>query len=157
MMIKKSLTLAYAAAALPGCAATTYVSVPDPLPVIGAQFVGVHSECIDVQDGATADGSPIVIFQCHGSPNERWFIKSGVIAENFGSCLDIQGGTPVNGAPIILVTCSGTVGQQWSLVDGQIVGLSGKCIAESGGNSVNLTPLVLADCSSAPGSHWVVR
>jgi hypothetical protein len=157
MMIKRSLMLGFAAAVLASCTTTTYVSVPDPLPVIGAQFVGTQSECIDVQDGATADGSPIVVFQCHGSPNERWFIKSGVIAENFGSCLDIQGGAPINGAPIILVTCSGTVSQHWSLIGGQIVGLTGKCIAESGGSSSNLTPLILADCNLAPGSHWVVR
>jgi hypothetical protein len=156
-MIAKSVLLCFALAALPGCTATTYVSVPDPLPVIGAQFVGANGECIDVRDGATADGSPIIVFQCHGSPNERWFIKSGVIAENFGSCLDVQGSAPIDGAPIILVTCSGTLSQQWSVVDGQIVGLSGKCIAESGGSSSNLTPLILVGCTSAPGSHWVVR
>jgi hypothetical protein len=157
MMIARSLMIALLAAAISGCTATPYVSVPDPLPVIGAQFVGAHGECIDVLDGATADGSPIVVFQCHGSPNERWFIKNGVIAENFGSCLDVQGTAPIDGAPIILVTCSGTVSQQWNIVEGQIVGTSGKCIAESGGSSSNLTPLILSDCPSAPGSHWMVR
>src|SRR5271155_76079 len=125
MMIKTSLMLGFAAAALAGCTTTTYVSVPDPLPVIGAQFVGMHSECIDVRDGATADGSPVVVFQCHGSANERWFIKSGVISENFGSCLDVQGSAPIDGSPIILVSCRGALSQQWSISDGQIVGLGG--------------------------------
>jgi len=150
--------LGIVAGALPACTTTTtYVSVPDPVPVIGAQFVGTNGECIDVRDGATADGSPVVVFQCHGSANERWFIKSGVISENFGSCLDVQGSAPIDGSPIILVSCRGALSQQWSISDGQIVGLGGKCIAENAGISSNLTPLILFECKTAPGSHWVVR
>jgi hypothetical protein len=46
-----------AAGALPACT-TTYVVPPDPIPVIGAQIVGRIAECVDVQDGGTADGTP---------------------------------------------------------------------------------------------------
>jgi hypothetical protein len=135
---------------------TTYVSTPDPIPVIGAQLVGNHGECVDVQDGGTSDGTPIVVFQCHGSPNERWFIRNGVISENFGSCIDVQGGAPVEGAPIILISCTGTLSQQWRVANGQVIGIGGLCLAESGGSSTNMTPLILSGCKSTPTPSWTI-
>jgi hypothetical protein len=59
--------------------------------------MGRDGECVDVQDGGTTDGTPIVVVRCHGSPNQRWFVKSGVISENFGSCMDVLGGAPNDG------------------------------------------------------------
>jgi len=144
------------AGALSGCTAT-YVSVPDPIPVIGAQLIGRAGECVDARDGQTSDGTPLVVVQCHGSPNERWFIKAGVISESFGSCIDVQGSAPADGAPIILVNCTGTFSQQWSIKDGQIVGLGNKCVTETGGISADQTPLVLFTCSASPGQLWTVR
>ncbi|HEY0799240.1 MAG TPA: ricin-type beta-trefoil lectin domain protein [Steroidobacteraceae bacterium] len=136
---------------------TTYVVPPDPTPVIGAELIGRSGECVDVQDGGTADGTPIVVVQCHGSPNERWFIKSGVISENYGSCLDVQGGAPNDGAAIVLVNCSGTSSQQWSIVAGQIIGLGKKCLTETGGITADQTPLILFSCTADAGHLWTVR
>jgi hypothetical protein len=136
---------------------TTYVVPPDPIPVIGAQLVGRNGECVDVQDGGTADGTPIVVVQCHGSPNERWFIKNGVISENFGSCIDVQGSAPNDGSAIILVTCTGTQSQQWSIRDGQIVGIGNKCLTEIDGISADQTPLILFICNANPSQLWTVR
>jgi hypothetical protein len=144
------------AGALTGCTAT-YVSLPDPIPVIGAQLVGRAGECVDARDGQTADGTPLVVVQCHGSPNERWFIKAGVISESFGSCIDVQGSAPTDGAPIILVNCTGTFSQQWSIEDGQIVGLGNKCVTETDGISTDQTPVVLFTCNRNPGQLWTIR
>ncbi len=139
------------------CATTTYVAPPDPTPVIGAQLIGPSGECVDVLDGGTADGTPIQVFQCHGSPNQRWYIRNGVISENYGSCIDVQGGAPADGAPIVLMNCTGGTSQQWSITDGLIVGLGGKCLSESGGMAANLTPLVLWSCGALPGQQWIVK
>jgi hypothetical protein len=136
---------------------TTYIVPPDPIPVIGTQLMGRSGECVDVQDGGTADGTPIVVVQCHGSPNERWFIKNGVISESFGSCIDVQGSEPNDGSAIILVTCSGAQSQQWSIRDGQIVGIGEKCLTETGGVSADQTPLILFICNANPGQLWSVR
>ena len=148
--------LLIAAGALPACT-TTYVVPPDPIPVIGAQIMGRVGECADVQDGGTADGTPIVVVQCHGSPNQRWFIKDGAISESFGSCIDVQGSAPNDGAPIILVTCTATLSQQWSIRDGQSVGLGNKCLTETGGISADQTPLILSSCNQSPGQQWAIR
>jgi hypothetical protein len=77
---------------VPGlCAcATTYVP-PDPIPVIGNEIMGISGASADVQDGLTADGTPIVLFQCVGSPNQEWFIGNGRIADSVGSCVDVLG------------------------------------------------------------------
>jgi hypothetical protein len=136
---------------------TTYVVPPDPVPVIGAQLIGRDGECVDVQDGGTADGTPIVVVHCHGSPNQRWFIKNGVISENFGSCIDVQNTSPNDGAAIVLVTCNGSPSQQWSVSGGQIVGMVNKCLTETGGITADQTPLILFTCNSNPGQIWTVR
>jgi hypothetical protein len=154
--MKSTLSIAFLAFCASACT-TTYVVPPDPVPVIGAQIIGRDGECIDVQDGGTADGTPIVVVHCHGSPNERWFIKSGVISENFGSCIDVQNTSPNDGAAIVLVTCNGSPSQQWSVSDGQIVGLVNKCLTETGGLTADQTPLILFTCRSDPGQTWTIR
>jgi alpha-N-acetylglucosaminidase len=136
--------------------ATTYIVPSDPIPVIGVELMGRNGECVDVQDGGTADGTPIVVVQCHGSPNERWFIKGGVISENFGSCIDVHGSASNDGSAIILVTCTGTLSQHWSIRDGQIVGIGNKCLTEAGGSG-DQTPLILFTCNADPGQFWTIR
>jgi alpha-N-acetylglucosaminidase len=148
--------LGWVAGALTGCT-TTYVSVPDPIPVIGVQLIGRDGECVDARDGQTADGTPLVVVQCHGSPNERWFIKGGAISESFGSCIDVLGSAPNDGSAIVLVNCSGALTQQWSIRDGQIVGLGNKCLTETGGISADQTPLILSTCNADPGQLWAIR
>jgi alpha-N-acetylglucosaminidase len=113
--------------------------------------------CVDARDGQTADGTPLVVVQCHGSPNERWFIKGGVISESFGSCIDVLGSAPIDGTAIVLINCTGTFSQQWSIRDGQIVGLGDKCLTETGGISADQTPLILVTCNANPGQLWTIR
>jgi len=139
-----------------GCT-STYVAPPDPLPVIGVELIGYGGSCAEVRDGATADGSPLDLFQCHGSPNQRWFVARGQISENFGSCIDVQGGAAVEGATIILVTCNGAASQRWTIVNGQIVGIGGKCLDVMGGAAADFTPLVLTGCRPPPGQSWTVQ
>jgi hypothetical protein len=148
--------LAVAAAMTAGCA-TTVVLPPDPTPVLGALILAGGGSCVDVRDGVTTDGTPIVLFQCHGSPNQRWFIGRGQIAENFGSCMDVQGSAAVDGAPVILVTCNARPGQQWRVVDGQIIGIGDKCLDSADGGSGDLTPLVLAQCKGTPSQRWTIQ
>jgi hypothetical protein len=156
MMRAPNLGLGFAALVAAGCA-PTIVLPPDPIPVLGAQILSSASGCIDVRDGMTADGTPIDLFQCHGSPNQRWFIGRGQISENFGSCLDIQGGASVDGAAIILVTCNGRPSQQWQVIDGQIVGLGNKCLDSNGGDAADATAPILAECRPTPSQRWTIQ
>jgi hypothetical protein len=150
------LALSFATLAAAGCT-PTFVAPPDPTPVLGAQLTSHAGGCADVRDGVTADGTPIILFQCHGSASQRWFIGRGQIAENFGSCLDVQGSAAIDGTAIILVTCDGRASQQWHVADGQIIGLGGKCLDSQGGGGADLTPLVLSQCSATPSQQWTIR
>jgi hypothetical protein len=150
------LGLSIAVLAAAGCA-PTFVVPPDPIPVLGAQILSSAGGCVDVRDGVTADGTPIVLFQCHGSPNQRWFIGRGEIAESFGSCLDVLGSAGVAGAAIILVTCNGRPSQQWRVVDGQIIGLGNKCLDSKDGGAADLAPLILSECGPAPSQRWTIQ
>jgi hypothetical protein len=123
-----------------------------------AQLVGTTSgECIDVPHQDTADGTPMSLFHCHGSPNQQWNISDGRVMGIGGSCLDVQGSAAVDGAQIIIVACNGRPSQNWSFANGQIVGIGGKCIDTSGGGSMDHTPVVLMECSSAPSQQWSVQ
>jgi Ricin-type beta-trefoil lectin domain len=153
----KSNALGFVGACLLSACATTYVAPPDPLPVIGVQLLGESGTCIDVQDGGTADGTPLVIHQCHGSPNERWFIAHGVISENYGSCLDLNGGASVERATLLLISCNGANSQRWSISDGQILSETGLCVAVAGSQVSDFTPLVLMTCDHSASQRWTVH
>jgi ricin-type beta-trefoil lectin protein len=154
--VKSFMMLGVVVLAAAGCT-TTYVAPTDPIPVIGAQLMGSSGSCADMRDGVTADGTPIILFQCHGSSNQRWFIRNGGISQNVGSCVDVQGGAPVEGSSIILVSCNGAASQRWSIIDGEIVGAGGLCLSSMGGAAADLTPLVLSPCKAAAGQLWTVQ
>jgi cytochrome c len=155
-MMKSLLMVGFVALAFPACT-TTVVSGPDPVPLIGAQVIASSGACADLRDGVTVDGTPIVLFHCHGSPNQRWFVRNGGISESFGSCLDVQGSAATEGAPIILVTCNGSPSQQWGISNGQIIGIGGKCLDAMGGGTMDLTPLILSGCKVTPSQQWTVQ
>jgi hypothetical protein len=150
------LGMGVTALAAAGCA-TSFVVPPDPVPVLGAQILSSAGGCVDVRDGITADGTPIVLVQCHGSPNQRWFIGRGEIAANFGSCLDVQDSAGVDGAAIILVACNGRPSQQWRVIEGQIIGLGNKCLNPQDGGAAEATPLILSECRPTPSQRWTIQ
>jgi len=154
----KGLVAALGVTALALCACShTYVEPPDPIPVIGNEIIAASGACIDVQDGLTADGTPIVLFECVNSPNQKWFIGNGRISESYGSCLDVLGGAATQGASIVLVTCNGAPSQHWRIANGQIIGLGGNCLGAMGGASASLTPLILSSCKDVPSQKWTVQ
>jgi hypothetical protein len=154
--VKSFMVLGLVVLAAAGCA-TTYVAPPNPIPVIGAQLMGNSGSCADLRDGVTADGTPIILFQCHGSSNQRWFIRNGGISQNVGGCIDVQGGAAVKDSPIILVRCNGAASQRWSIINGEIVGVGALCLSAMGGAAADLTPLVLSPCKGTAGQLWTVR
>jgi hypothetical protein len=153
----KSTALGFFGACVLSACATPYVAPADPLPVIGVLLMGQAGTCIDVQDGGTADGTPIVIHQCHGSPNERWFISHGTISENYGSCLDVNGGSAVESASLLLISCNGSTTQRWSISEGQILSETGLCVDVAGEQLSDFTPLVLMTCDHSANQRWTVH
>jgi hypothetical protein len=85
------------------------------VPCNAAQLIGIGGQCLDVQGDGTADGTPIIMFHCHGSGNQQWIFNNGVILGSSGKCLDVEGGGTADGTPIILYHCHSGPNQQWSV------------------------------------------
>jgi hypothetical protein len=37
-------------------------------------------KCLDVAEGSTDDGTLVLLWDCHGGPNQRWTLLPSVIA-----------------------------------------------------------------------------
>jgi len=145
---------------LTSCAAPgpTFSGPPSgPSAPLGAQIVSSSGECLDVQGGSAVEGTPMILFHCHGSPNQSWIVDQGRIVGIGGSCLDVQGGAPVDGAPIVLSRCDGRPSQHWTFADGTIIGLGGKCLDTLNSGSVDRTPVLLTPCTNVLSQHWSIQ
>jgi len=127
-------------------------------PLEAAQIVITNSvECIDIPRQQTDDGTPVTLFNCHGSPNQQWTIANGQIAGMSGVCLDVMGSAPNDGAQVIIVHCNGRDSEKWTLANGQIVGIGGKCLDVAGGNARDHATLIISTCTAASSQQWSVQ
>jgi ricin-type beta-trefoil lectin protein len=127
-------------------------------PAEAAQIVIANSvECIDIPHQQTDDGTPLSLFNCHGSPNQQWTIANGQITGMSGVCLDVMGSAPNDGAQIIIVHCNGRSSEKWTLANGQIVGIGGKCLDVAGGSVQDHAMLIIATCTSSQSQQWSVQ
>jgi endoglucanase len=71
-------------------------------------------KCLNVSGNSTADGTPVIQYDCVGAPNEQ-FWRSGTEIRGLGSlCLDATGDGG-NGTPLTMWTCNGSTHQQWQV------------------------------------------
>jgi hypothetical protein len=114
--------------------------------------------CADIQRGDTSDGTPMMLFHCHGSPNQNWILTGGTVSGENGVCLDVSGSVPKDGTPIIVVQCNGRPSQKWQVTNGQIVGLGGKCLDLQGGSTFDRTALVITTCNpTSQSQQWSIQ
>ena len=113
-------------------------------------------KCLDVAGGNPAAGTRIILWPCHGGPNQNWTVTKGEIRGLGGKCLDIAGGNPAAGTPIILWPCHGGPNQRWTVTkEGQIRGLGGKCSATvTGRMPADGTPITLSSCNREFNQKW---
>jgi Ricin-type beta-trefoil lectin domain len=75
---------------------------------------GIRGKCLDVAGGNPIDGTPIILWPCHGGQNQRWEITNNSEILGIGlKCLDVRGGGSANGTPIILWPYHGGENQKW--------------------------------------------
>jgi hypothetical protein len=99
---------------------------------VGA-LAGAGGGCLDAKDGATADGTPVVVATCDGSAAQRWTLTPGYqVQGRGGKCLAIAAGGAVQ-----LAACAANAAQKWSLfANGQLRGDNGICLADNGDGTV---------------------
>jgi hypothetical protein len=79
------------------------------------QFNGL---CLDAFGSGTANGSPVGLYTCNGTPNQSWFFDSEDRLRPLYAphkCLDIPGGDTTNGVKLQLWDCNDSNAQKWTV------------------------------------------
>ncbi len=125
------------------------------------QIVGGQSNrCIDVPGTATANGSQVQLWDCHGGTNQRWTYTTGRQLTVYGNkCLDASGAGTTNGTAVVIWDCHGGLNQQWNLnTNGTISNVqSGLCADATGAATANGTKIVLWSCNGGANQQWSLR
>ncbi|NDU71775.1 1,4-beta-xylanase [Actinomadura sp. DSM 109109] len=126
----------------------------EPPPGDGNTIKGAGSgRCVDVPNSATADGTRVQLWDCHGGTNQQWTATDAGELRVYGNkCLDAAG--TGNGAQVQIYSCWGGDNQKWRLnSDGSIVGVqSGLCLDAAG--TGNGTQIQLYSCWNGSNQLW---
>jgi hypothetical protein len=84
---------------------------------IGAGGSIVHSatnKCVDVSGWGTGNGTPLVLWDCHGGTNQKWGVRTDLHFNGTNKCLDVTGWSTANGALTQTWDCHGGDNQKWT-------------------------------------------
>ncbi|BCJ47403.1 glycosyl hydrolase [Actinoplanes ianthinogenes] len=121
------------------------------------RVVGFANKCLDVNGGATADGTKIQLWTCNGSGAQTWQINGQVWRNpQSGKCLDVSGGGTANGTKVQLWTCNGSGAQNWVAYPDKTVRnpQSGRCLDVSEVKSDDGQQIHIWDCLAAANQLW---
>jgi hypothetical protein len=141
-----------------------------PSPGTTYELVARHSgKCLDVADESLADGNPIIQWECHGGPNQRWRLQPAsdgyylVIAVQSGKALDANGSSTADGARVAQFTIHGGPNQQWwiqALGNGYYTLAarhSGKGLDVHGSWIDDSAPVIQWSLHGGPNQQWLLR
>lgn len=118
------------------------------------------TRCLDVAGGNSAEGSQVLLWDCHGRENQRWTRSAGGELRMFGDrCLDVNGNGSTNGTKIQIWGCNGTPAQRFTFAaNGAIVAAgAGKCVDVTGSATGNGSLVALYDCNNTGAQRWSAR
>ncbi|GIE29530.1 alpha-galactosidase [Actinoplanes italicus] len=113
--------------------------------------------CLDAPNGATSNGTQLVIWDCNGGANQNWTV-SGQALQVLGKCLEAPSGAAA-GTRVRLWDCNGSAGQQWEIRSDNTVRNAGTgfCLDVDRNLTANNTAVLLWHCSSAVNQRWIRR
>lgn len=122
-------------------------------------ITGMSGVCVDVQWGATTDGTPVWIWDCNDGDAQGWQLTpQGTIQGLDGKCLTAAGGSTADHTPIVLTDCTSGLGQQWDWALDGTLRSGGKCLDIPYADPTPGNPLQIYDCvPGAPNQQWVVH
>jgi ricin-type beta-trefoil lectin protein len=122
---------------------------------IGA-LKGFRSLCLDDNNGLSANGNPVDIWQCIGGARQRWTQQNNEL-QVAGKCLtdNTWGGT---GTKLVIEACNGQRNQQWSRnTSGEyVLAFQGLCLTDPSSSTTNGTQVKAQNCTNATDQHWSV-
>ena len=109
---------------------------------------GVASgSCMD----ANAAKGNLILWSCHGGPNQRFLYGDDGTLRQGGRCLG------ASGASLVLKACDASPDTLWTFTAGEIRNEAEQCIDIAGGERANGTPLVAWSCRGVPQQRWTRR
>ncbi|NBE84656.1 RICIN domain-containing protein [Micromonospora rubida] len=130
----------------------------DTTPTRTGPIKGLGGKCLDVRNGASADGTQVQVYGCNGSAAQVWTVTPNSTVRALGKCLDVSGAGTADGTRIQLWACNGSGAQSWSArADGTLRNVgSGKCLDVSGNTSTDSTPVHLWTCHTGANQKWTL-
>jgi hypothetical protein len=110
-------------------------------------------ECLDAQWGSSADGTPVWIWDCNGTPAQQWIFFYGQILGPGFKCLTVAGGTDP-GTGLQLQACNHGLKQAWSIAGPIRTALPGGLCINAATSFLGIGPPLLWNCSDVPAEAW---
>lgn len=123
----------------------------------GALYGEESGRCVDVPGGTTQNSTPVQLWDCNSTSNQRWqSTSSGQLTVYGNKCLDARGSGSADGTVVQIYDCNGTGAQQWRYQpDGSVINVpTGKCLDAYQKATANGTALVLWTCNGGSNQKW---
>ncbi|MFD9380662.1 ricin-type beta-trefoil lectin domain protein [Streptomyces sp. NPDC059999] len=119
-------------------------------------ITGLAGKCVDVAGANPANGTPVQLHDCNGTPAQQWTVAADGTLRALGKCLDVTAGATNDGAPVQLYDCNGTPAQRWALPAARDIvnPQANKCFDVTGNNPANGTRLQIWTCGGTPNQKW---
>jgi beta-glucanase (GH16 family) len=133
-------------------------STPPPSAGATGPITGIGGKCVDVRAANSANGTPVQLYDCNGTPAQQWTLPGDGSVRALGKCLDVTAAGTGNGTLIQLYDCNATGAQVWRVqTNGTLVNpQSGRCLDDPGGSTANGTQLIIWDCGTGSNQKWAV-
>ncbi|MEU0146122.1 PQQ-dependent sugar dehydrogenase [Streptomyces sp. NPDC006288] len=121
-------------------------------------ITGIGGKCVDVDAGASVDGTQIQLYTCNRTAAQRWAVGTDGTLRALGKCMDVSGAGTANGTKVQLYGCNGSGAQKWTPQgDGTLKNpASGKCLDAEGVSSADRTRLHLWACGTGANQKWIL-
>ncbi|GGZ80414.1 hydrolase [Streptomyces subrutilus] len=119
---------------------------------------GLGGKCVDVAGAATANGTPVQLYDCNGTAAQRWSVGADGTLRALGKCLDVASGATADGTAVRLWDCNGTAAQQWAVPAARDIvnPQANKCLDVAGSSTANGARLQIWTCTGAANQKWTV-
>ena len=129
-------------------------------------LVGLADKCLDVLQGDTADGTPVILFDCHGGENQRWDLDLVSYPQRVvgigGKCLVPDFNHPSGEIRAVIGQCVFGTSELWRLVGPNAPSSpsllqhfeTGLCLDVRREDTANRTPMLLFPCHGNPNQVW---
>ena len=117
--------------------------------------VNQGQKCMDVREGASANGTPIQLYDCASVPAQRVTYDGNTLSV-MGKCVDLEYQGTENGTYTHLWDCNGAPSQTWYYTprNQYYNPHSGKCLTLDGDHYTNGNRLTVWDCHGGASQKW---